>query len=238
VSTFQEIEDAIVEVLRYDQFDAIDIQSRINDAVNRIAGGLQLNDGRFTPPLPDLLSSATVATETGQAYAALPSGASNAYHRGLFHVSDANKDLVKPPRGGDYYSFQTFVRRAQYGDLSETGSIYMCCVRGANLYYQGIPSSSVNLLVRFYRKPVAMSASDDTPDGLPVQFHLTLPKHLICAEVYGEHVGEDLQPSTGDKNQRKAKYHFDKLQEQLFNLTEFVGEEGEPYYFNTDMEDY
>jgi len=237
MATFEAIENAIAEVLKFDQFDAIDIQSRINDAVTRIAGGIRLLDGRITPPLPDLLSSATVATETAQAYAALPTTATNAYHRGLFHISDANKELVKPPVGGDYYSFQAFLRRAQYGDLSEAGSVYMACVRGAYLYYQGIPTTSVNLLVRFYRKPVDMSDADDTPDGLPDQFHTSLPKHLICWEVYGEHVGEALQASTGDKNMRKAKYHFDKLQEQLFEMTEFIGEEGEPCYFHSDMED-
>lgn len=218
-----------MDTIRAAGLQPIDIRGRVNTAVTRIAAGIRLKDGRTTPPLPDLLSSATVATDTSAAYAELD----GTYQRNLFMVSDENKDVIPPPNGGNYYSFQMFMRRARYPDLSETGSIYMCCARGASLYYQGTPSSSEDLLTRFYRKPVDMPNDGSTPDGIPDPFSMDLLKHLVCRDVFGEHSGDDLKAQTGDKMLRKFEYHNAQLERALIEMVEFVGEEGEPIYYRS-----
>jgi len=232
-ATLLEIHNAIEQITRFDQLEPEDIDSLINNAVTRISAGVSLPDGRITPPLPDLFSSATVATATDAAYKTL--GAT--YQRNLFMVSDSNDDLVRPPRGGDYYSFNMFLRGARYKDLSESGSIYMCCVKGSNLYYQGIPSTSENLLTYFYRKPVDMTDNSDTPDGIPDPFQLDLLKHFVCMDIYGKYVGQDLKAQTGDKFLRRYDYHRQKVNILLFDMVAFIGEEGEPHYFSSDYEE-
>lgn len=234
MATRSEIETGIKDVLRESNLMSVDAQTRMNNAVTRIAAGVRLRDGRTTPPLPDLYSTATVATSTSNAYASLDA----TYQRNLFMVVDDDKEIVPPPKGGSYYSFQMFLRRARYYDLSETGSIYMCCVKGSNLYYQGKPSTSEDLLTYFYRKPVDMAADSDTPDGLPDPFQLDLVKHFVCRDVYGEHVGTDLKAATGDKMFKRFEYHNAQLEKTLIEMVEFVGEEGEPIYFHSDDGDY
>ena len=77
-----------------------------------------------------------------------------------------------PVRGGNYYNFMLFMNQATKKDLSSSGDVDIVCVKGSRLYYQSIPSASVNLTVMFYRKPVDMALVTDTPDGIPSQFNL------------------------------------------------------------------
>mgnify|MGYP001815683839 CR=1 FL=1 len=230
MATLREIDYSIRYNMHEGLYDPVDVLLRINNAVTRIAAGIKLPDGRVSPPLPDLYSSGTVATGSGVAVVSLPS----TYQRNLFNVVDSNKDRVPPPNGGDYYSFQMFTRRSRYKDLSETGSVYMACVKGTNLYYQAIPSSSVNLGVYFYRKPVPMSAKTDEPDGIPEEYALDIVKNYVLADVYGDHLGhqdkaKEISPKFfADKRQ----LHLQRVYEIADEMMQFVGEaEGDPEYY-------
>ena len=200
------------------------IVTRINEAVKAIAAGIRMPDGQISPPLPDLYDSDTVATATDAAYKALPSD----YQRNLFMVADSTGNQIYPPKGGDYYSFALFLRQAGKKDFSQTGSVSVVCVKGSNLYYQGIPASSKNLTVHFYRAPVDMSDDADTVDGLPDHLATRLIKHFVAKEIFGEGL-EDSDESRG----AGVKYHTAKFFEAMRDLIDFVGIDAEPEYYGT-----
>jgi len=235
MATREEIEYAIMEVLAQEKFDSTGLRARITQCVLRIAAGIKMPNGGISPPLPDLYSTATVATSTSVAYKTI----GTTYQRNLFHVANDDDDQIYPPRGGDYYSFNTFLKRAQYKDLSETGEIYMCCLKGSNLYYQGIPSSSESLLVYFYRLPVAMATSAAVPDGIPPSYALDVIKHWVLADYFGDNIGVDLKQDVKypDKAFSKHRYYTTRFYEVMQEMIEFVGaHDAEPQFFSTDSE--
>lgn len=203
------------------------LTSRINDAVSSIAGGIRMPNGQVSPPLPDLYSTGTVATSTSVAFKALPA----TYQRHVFFVIDGDGDELKPPGGGDYYSFKLFLNAIQNKDLSQSGSIIHVAVKGSNLYYQGIPTSSENLTAHFYRKPVAMSEDGNTPDGLPDHLSERLIKHYVCRDIFGEDINENKLRKT------KILYHETEFLKAMQDLLDFIGEpDSEPvYYQSTDL---
>lgn len=212
------LQTSIKAVIRNDATLDSELLSRINNAVSVIAGGLRLPDGRFSPPLPDLYKSGTVATTT-KAYADLPAD----YQRNVFYISDGT-DKISPPAGGNYYSFMLFLNSITEKDLSETGSIYSVVVKGKKVYYQGIPSVSEDLIVMYYRKPVDMSAPSDEPDGIPVQFQTPLIKHYVCADIFGDILG--------DSKKTKYTYHSTRFYKTMIDLIDFIGEsDAEPMYY-------
>ena len=195
---------------------------RINDAVSAIASGVRMPNGQISPPLPELYTSGTVITSTTLPYKALPA----TYQRGLFMVSDSSGNQVYPPSGGDYYSFALFVKGATEKDLSQTGSVSTVCVKGLNLYYQGIPSAAETLTVHFYRKPVEMDALTETPDGIPEHLQKKLIKHYVAMDVFGSNIEEDF-------NGRAYKFHSAKFYETMQDLIDFIGIDSGPMYYGT-----
>lgn len=234
MATLSEIDYAIRYNLHEALYDPVDVLLRINTAVSRIAAGIKLPDGRVSPPLPDLYSTGTVATGSGVPMASLPS----TYQRNLFNVVDSDRYVVPAPIGGDYYSFQMFTRRINYPDMTETGKVTIACVKGSNLYYQAIPTVSVNLSIYFYRKPVAMADQDDEPDGLPEPFQIDLIKNWVLAEIYGDHMGyEDSTKKGADKFPDKRSFHLERFWSFTDDMMQFVGEdEGQPTHYH--FEDY
>jgi len=198
-----------------------DITDRINEAVSMIAGGVRLQNGQISPPLPGLYSTGTVATSTSAALKALPT----TYQRNVFLVVDDSGDTIQPPSGGDYYSFALFLKAIQEKDLSESGSIYRVCVKGSNLYYQGIPTASENLTVHFYRKPVELADNTDEVDGIPDHLQIRLIKHYVCGDILGEMIeaGEDSRNMGHD-------YHMGKFYTAMIDLVDFIGIDAEPIY--------
>ena len=200
--------------------------SRINAAVTAIAAGIRMPDGMTSPPLPDLWDMQTVTTSTTLPHVALPNAAGHVYQRGLHMVADSNGNQLFPPNGGDYYSFRLFLNRATKKDLSQSGAVSMVCVKGSNLYYQGIPTAAKTLTVHYYREPVVMALTTSTPDGIPSQFAERLIVHYVAKEVFGSYV-ED-----GDNNQATGyKYHAGRFYEAMTDLIDFVGIDAEPEYY-------
>jgi len=202
-----------------------DIADRINDAVTAIAAGIRMPDGMISPPLPDLYDFDTVATSTSNPYASLPSD----YQRHLFMVVDETGYQVYPPKGGDYYAFALFLKQAVKKDLSQAGSVFVACVKGSRLYYQGIPSTSKDLTVHFYRKPIAMSDDADTVDGIPDHLQKRLIQHYVAKEVFGEGI-EDGEDSRGTGH----KYHVARFYEAMTDLIDFIGIDETPIYYGTN----
>lgn len=222
MATVTTITALIRAIIRTDALiDGGDILARMNVAVSAIAGGIRLPDGRFSPPLPDLFISSTVAT-TVNAYADLPA----TYQRNVFYVADSSGDRILPPPGGDYYDFMLFLNHIQKKDLSEAGSIYRVCIKGKKIYYQGVPSESENLTVMHYRKPVDMEETSDEPDGIPEQYQIPLIKHYVCRSIFGDIL----------EGSRKGRfiYHDNQFNEAMIELIDFIGYDAEPTYMAGD----
>ena len=222
MATLKKLTTAIQSVIQDDSYS--DLTDRINDAVNNIAGGVRMPDETTSPPLPDLYSTATASTTT-EAYADLPAD----YQRGVFLVVDSIGDQFLPVRGGGYYSFKLFLKHCYKKDLTETGSVERVCVKGKKLYYQGIPSTSVDLLVSYYKKPTEMSGNTDEPDGIPDHLQMRLIKHYVCKEIFGEGL-EDGATAHGTG----TKYHTGKFYEAMTDLIDFIGTDDEPEYYGYD----
>lgn len=205
------------------------ITDRINDAIESIAAGVRLPDGRTTPPLPDLYDMATVTTSITLPYVSLPSD----YQRNVFMVADNAGEKIYPPKGGGYYAFALFLKQARRQDLAQAGTIDRVCVKGSKLYYHDIPSAAKTLTVHFYREPVAMSDDSDDVDGIPSHLQKRLVKHYVCREVFGEGL-EDGENS----RQVGYTYHTNRFYEACVELIDFIGIDAEPEFFDSDNEDY
>lgn len=201
------------------------LTDKINSAVSMIAAGIRMPNGQISPPLPDLYKYAVVNTDTSLPHVSLPAD----YQRSVFNICDDTLYQILAPRGGDYYSFSKFLKQVNKLDLSETGEIYRVCVKGTQLYYQGIPSTAVPLGVHYYRKPVAMTDDDDVPDGIPEHLQERLVKHYVVKEVFGEAI-EDGQDNSGIG----TKYHTTKFFEAMTDLCDFIGIDASPEYYGSD----
>jgi hypothetical protein len=222
MSTLSQLTSAIESVIQDDSYD--DLTDRINDAVNSIAGGIRMPNGETSPSLPDLYTSATISTTTN-AYADLPTN----YQRGLFYVVDSSGDRILPPDGGNYYSFVLFLNRCSKKDLSETGLVTRVCVRGKKLYYQGIPTASVDLTAMYYKIPTSVVSENDEPDGIPDHLQMRLVKHYVCKEIFGEGLEDGAEVRGVGTN-----YHTNKFFEAMTDLIDFIGIDAEPEYYGED----
>lgn len=219
MATLSQLIAAIESVIQDDSYT--DLTDRINDAVNNIAGGVRMPDGTTSPPLSELMATATIST-TVNAYADLPAD----YHRTLFYVVDSSGDRILPPDGGGYYSFMLFLNHCYKRDLTETGSVTSVCIKGKKFYYQGIPTDSEDITAMYYRSPVDLTSSDDEPDGIPDHLQMRLIKHYVCKEIFGEGLEDGAEAhSTG------TRYHTEKFYEAMIDLIDFIGIDAEPEYY-------
>lgn len=220
MATLLSIKIAILDVIEDNSYPGI--VSRINNAINVIAGGIRV-DGQTSPPLPELYKTDTVST-TVNAYADLP----DTYQRNVFYIADSDGDRIISPAGGDYYSFVLFLNSISEKNLSESGSVYRVCVKGKKLYYQGIPSVAEDLTVMFYRLPVDISADTDEPDGIPSHLGLSLIRNYVCKEIFTE-----------KGNSKKSEIYARLFYEAMLDLIDFAGIDAEPVYYKSvsDFED-
>jgi hypothetical protein len=224
MATLSSIVTAIQNILQDAAYTEQYLVDQANDAVLNIAAGIRMPNGEISPPLPDLYKMDTVYTGA-DAFTSLPSD----YQRGIFLVFDQNNDKILPPSGGDYYSFNKFLRQVNQMNLSETGEVYQVCVKGTkNIYYQGIPSAPYPLGIHYYRKPVPMALDGEEPDGLPEHLAGSLIKHYVLKEIYGEKIEAGVTESAA-----AMKYHAGKFFEDMTDLIDFCGRDAEPIYYGT-----
>ena len=220
MSTLATLTTSIESIIQDDSIT--DITNRINDCISMIAAGVRMPDGQISPPLPDLYSMSTVDT-TENAYVSLPV----TYQRNVFMVVDDNGDRIFAPNGGDYYSFMLFLKHVEKKDLSESSSVYRVCVKGSNLYYQGIPSVAETLAIHFYRLPVDMSEGTNTPDGIPSHLQNRLIVNYVAGDIMGGQI-EDGENSL----KMGATYHINEFYKAMTDFIDFVGiQDAEPSYY-------
>ena len=224
MSTLSEIVDSIQENLQDDAYTSEILVKRVNAALQSIAAGIAMPDGEVSPPLPDLYTYGTVNTSITLPYTSLPTD----YQRSVSNVYDASTNKILPPRGGDYYAFKRFLNQATKLDLSETGSIYLVCVKGSKVYYQGIPAVSTTIGLHYHRKPYVMSLDGDIPEGIPDHLQLDLLKHFVCMKIYGDIESGQYNKGIG------ANYHANQFFNLMMNLVDFVGIDAGPLYYGED----
>lgn len=229
MATLLQIVNAIQRILDDPAYTDEMVVDQINASVTSIAAGIRMPDDQISPPLPDLYAYDSVNTSITLPYVSLPI----TYQRQVFKVYDDSMNVILPPKGGDYYAFARFMQQVNNLNLAETGTIYLVCIKGSKLYYQGIPSVATFIGLHFYRKPVAMALDDDTPDGIPEHLQIDLLKHHVLKTIFGERI-EDGQDNSGVG----VKYHTGQFYECMQNLTDFIGiDAGPQYYGSGDFED-
>ncbi|OGP67095.1 MAG: hypothetical protein A2031_07955 [Deltaproteobacteria bacterium RBG_19FT_COMBO_43_11] len=216
---------SITEIIQDPAYTETILTDKINSAVSIIAAGIRMPNGQISPPLPDLFKVGTVATITTDSKVPLPTD----YQRKVMVIVDSSGNRILPPVGGDYYSFALFLKQISNLNITETGEIYKICVKGSNLYYQGIPAAAQTLGIHYYRKPAAMTDDDDVPDGIPEHLQERLVKHYVVKEIFGEAI-EDGQDNSGIG----TKYHTGKFYEAMTELCDFIGIDAEPQYYGDD----
>lgn len=173
-----------------------DILAILNRGVLDIAGGGQRNFGLpLLAPLPDLMTSATVSTDTS-ADVSMPS----TFQRDLFRVVDSSGDTVRK-----YDSFIKFLD--VYPGLNQSGTVNAVCLKGRTLYYQGIPSSSVDLTVWFYQYPTELDDDTDEPSCLPAHLHYRLLVNFACMEIFNE-IEDGIEGAKQNTNHYMTQYQL------------------------------
>ena len=223
MSTLVNIRNAISIAIQDPVYSGSMLVTKINDCITSIAGGIRMPNGQISPPLPDLFTTLTISTETDAAFKTL----GTTYQRGVFSIADSSGDPIAPPAGGDYYAFRLFLKKCSEKDLSESGSIYIVAVKGTNLYYQGIPSASVDLTVHGYRLPIDISKDADTPDGIPEHLQMRLIRHSVCREIFGDNIHNKRDGAS------KAAYHNTEFYAAMQDLIDYIGIDSEPLYYGS-----
>jgi len=229
MATLQEIRVSIQRVIVDDDYGEVEIDADINIALQAIAGGIIMPNGSLSPPLPDLHTMTTVQTDTTLPYISLPDN----YQRQVFYASDSSDFRIWPVEGGDFYAFTLFMNAAIKKDLSLQGSVTNISIKGNRLYYQGIPSAASDITLQYYRKPAALFAGTDIPEGVPSHLALPLLKHYVCKEIFGEGI-EDGENQSG----RGQAYHEKKFYELMETMNRFNGEDAEPEYYGVSGSGY
>jgi hypothetical protein len=132
------------------EYSSTDILNYMNEAQDRIAGGIMViyPDGTQvkSSPLPNLAESDELTTSTSNAYISMPSDYSRDLH---FLVSDTNDIRIEILSSlGELLT--------DYPNLDNTSRVSLAAVSGAKLYYQGMPSTAETLTAYYYRDPYDM----------------------------------------------------------------------------------
>ncbi len=173
MATYSEIRTKIKNIVQDSRYTQI-INDTINQGQLEIAGGMNSALGTWlTPPLPELLVIDTISTATDAAYVAMPDN----FQRDLQFVVSANGNEIEIKN-----SFNDFVET--YPLLDQSGTISACCEFGRNFYYQGIPTTSEEVTIHYYREPTDMSASDDEPDGIPKHLQIPLLVNYVVWKIF------------------------------------------------------
>ena len=186
----------VEEIIQDNSFLSTNITSRLNEAQLEVAGGIQSTLGSWiTPPLSELLTIGTVDTATDAAYVSMPDN----FQRQLQFASSSEGTEIDIAE-----SFISFVE--VYPLLDKAGSVVECCEVGGNFYYQGIPTSSAEITIHYYKAPTDMSDDDDEPDGIPSHLHRGLLINHVCWKIF--ELIEDGLEEAGSNTEKYMKLFF------------------------------
>jgi hypothetical protein len=186
--------DYVADIIQDTSYVDATILKYINRGLRQIAGGIFITypdrTQVFSSPLPNLLTSDTVATSTSAAYVALPDD----FGRSLLAVSSASTDTLVTI----VESFAEFLR--MYPTLDMSSSVTAVAVRGTRLYYQGIPTTSDTLTLHYYSTPTELEDDDDEPDCLPTHLHEELLVNYAAMKIYDQIEDGVVTPKTNTDN--------------------------------------
>lgn len=191
------------------------ISTFINEAVLFIAGGVRMPDRSVSPPLPGLFTIGTVIAGPTDNKVALPAG----FQRNLeYAYSGYSGTTVRVHR-----SFRRLVKT--FPSMAVPGPVVAVAQKGSNLYYQGIPLAPDTLTIHYYRRPTDMTTTASTPDGIPEHLQERLITHRAAWRVFDE-IEDGIE---GRKV--NTEYHLRRFYEAMDDLIAFVGQDGEPLFY-------
>lgn len=197
--TFEELKDAVSNIIQDGGFSDTDIGTYLNQAQREIAGGMQSALGDWiTPPLPKLFTIDTITTATDLAYVDLPFD----FHRGPQFVASSS--------GYEIDIANSFIAFSEtYPLLDRTGRISEVCAFGGLFYYQGIPTTEENVTIHYYKEPTDMESNDDEPSAIPMHLHKPLLVNHAAWKIY-ELIEDDFQEA-GQNIQRYQALFYQAL---------------------------
>ena len=135
------------------------------DWINNSIG--QIIDDANVPGFKEILSIDTIVGATSTVLGATCDGR-------ILYVGTATAEL-----DGGVVTLEHMMK--MYPGMSGAGSVVHVAAEGNTLYYQRIPSVATTLTLLHRRKPIAMVADSDEPEGIPPHLHLNVivPKVAI-----------------------------------------------------------
>lgn len=194
------------------------IDAFLNEGVLAVATGVIL-PGRFdlSPPLPDLYTTDTVATDANS-YVALPSD----FNRDVVLVKDSSVNTIPI-----IASFQNFIHLYK----EEAGEVDKCSVNGSVLHYRGIPSSPETLAVNYYETPATLTADGDIPTEIPLVLHRQLVVGYALKEIYNE-------IELGMEGRKVDMRNYEEIFNQgLVRLRQLIPEDSLPDFYEENQND-
>ena len=164
METVSELSSEILSVVDDSSFTITNVTSYLNKGLKEISGRVFL---------PELQTNGTVATDTVN-YKALPAD----YQKNLYYCYSTAQSREIPV----YNDFRHILRDVAV--IDQAGYVFGVAVRGSNLHYQRIPSTSDTLQVHYYKKPTTLALTTDTPACLPDHLVRPLLVNYVCKEIF------------------------------------------------------
>lgn len=206
-------------IVQDNSFEEADIHALINEAVFRVAQGVQVpGELHITGPLPELYKTRWIWVYQTARSIDLPAD----YQRGLFNVySSTGIGHVPMLR-----SFQKFISR--YPVLETGDSLDACVVHGKTLFYH--PAAIKTITFSYYKEPDLLEDEEDSPDCIPGHLQRRLIVGYVCREIFN-------QIEDGIEGQKVNTNHYDgDFFEGVIELDRYLGDDGMPMFVNDDTD--
>lgn len=212
---FKELIEEVSNIIQDPFFDD-KIGDRINRGIKTIAAGVLL-PGKYdkTPPLPELYTTSIVTTEAGAVSVPLPAD----YGRSVVMVINESGDEI-PIQS----SFRSFLKD---NPTLSVGSIRTCTVKGKDLLYRDVPSSTEDLTLHYYKIPELLEDEDESPDCIPEHLHYSLLVSFAAKEIFN--LIEDGISSQKINTQAWSRSYLEAVHE----LGVYLGEDGKAFNYSS-----
>jgi len=180
MTTKADLVDFVSDVIQDESYVDATILAYINRGIRQIAGGMLISypdrTQLLSSPLPNLLTSDDLTTDTTLPYVAMPSD----FGRALVSVTSAATNSFVDIMS----SFAEFLQF--YPTLDSEANVNAVAVRGARLYYQGIPAVADTLTVHYYSTPTELVDDADIPTCLPTHLHEELLVNYAAMLIFDQ----------------------------------------------------
>lgn len=209
--TSQTLSDEVLDKVQDGSFSHDDVLRYFNNCIVELAGEFLLED---------LERWEDLHTTAGVNHTKLPAS----FMRNLRFVHSVTHNRKIRIQGSVIQMFRW------YENQDRAGPIRMCAVKGRELYYQLVPSTSEQLRLNFYAFPDRLRTRDDKPTCLPEHLVEPLLVSYACWKIFGK-IEDALEGSKPNADRFKTEYLEAKAQ-----LVAFLGpEEREPQEFPDEI---